>query len=108
MKVAYISGSYRARTIFGVIWNILKARKVALKYWRRGYAVICPHMNTALFDGKCPDDVWLKGGIAFIRRLRPAPHKDVVIMMEGWRMSEGAKAESAAAAKRGVEVRLDY
>jgi len=62
-------------------------------------------LNTALFDGKCPDDVWLRGDIAFIRRLRP--HVDCIVMMRGWEKSEGAVKELAAARRRGVNVLFD-
>lgn len=105
MQVAYVSGRYRARTIFGVIWNIWKARQVAIRYWRKGYAVICPHQNSLLFDGKCPDETWLAGDVAFIRRLRP--HVDCIVMMQGWQESDGARHELAMAIRRGVNVLYD-
>jgi len=66
MKVAYISGPYRAATVHGVVENIRRAERVALKYWQLGYAVICPHTNTALFDGAAPDDVWLAGDLELL------------------------------------------
>jgi len=96
MLVAYIAGPYRARGFWKhipiirtliVIRNILRARKVALEYWKLGYAVICPHMNTALFDGHCPDNVWLDGDLELIKR------SDVIVMVNGWRKSSGAIAE---------------
>ena len=59
MKVAFISGPYRGKTESDVVANIRHAEKYALKYWQLGYAVICPHKNTALFGGLAPDEVWL-------------------------------------------------
>ena len=51
MRIAYISGPYRARTHDGVFENIMRARKVAREYWMKGFAVICPHTNTIFMDG---------------------------------------------------------
>ena len=97
-KVAYIAGPYRAKKYYDVIQNIYAASEVAVKYWLKGYAVICPHKNTALFDGLAPDKVWLEGSIEIMRRC------DVVVMMTGWERSEGAKTEHAEAVKLGKEV----
>lgn len=87
MQIVYISGPYRNKSINGMWENIAVARKVALKYWRLGYAVICPHLNTAFMDGACPDDVWLQGDLEILLRC------DVVVMLSGWEKSEGACEE---------------
>jgi hypothetical protein len=84
IKVAYIAGSYRAPSVRGVAENIQAAEVVALRYWRMGYVVICPHKNTAFFDGGAPDRVWLEGDEELLRR------SDVVVMMRGWEKSKGA------------------
>jgi len=97
MKVAYIAGPYRADTIYGIIENIRHAEKYALKYWRLGYAVICPHKNTALLDGALPDSVWLNGDLELLRRC------DVIVMIPGWERSAGARAELREAARRGLK-----
>lgn len=98
MKVAFISGPYRADTLQGIIHNIAAAREVALKYWKLGYAVVCPHMNTALFDGACPDSVWLEGDIEILKRC------DVIVMMAGYFHSSGAIKELEIATDLGFEV----
>ena len=54
----YIAGPYRASTKLGIIINILKARKVAKKYWALGYTVITPHCNSGLMDGCATDEVF--------------------------------------------------
>jgi hypothetical protein len=64
LKIAYVAGPYRAKTKIGIILNILRARKVAKELWKMGYAVICPHSNSALMDGIAPDEAFLNGGIA--------------------------------------------
>lgn len=101
MKIAFISGSYRHETINGVLMNILKARAVSLKYWKKGYAVICPHLNAALMDGEMPDDTWLEGDIEILKRC------DVIVMIKGWEQSIGAKKELEVAIQNGLTVIID-
>ena len=101
MKVAYIAGPYRAPTEWGVTQNILKAQAAALKYWRKGFAVFCPHKNTAYFGGAVDDSVWLAGGLEILSRC------DTIILIDGWESSEGAKTEKDLAWELGLEVIFD-
>jgi len=101
MKVAFISGPYRSETISGIVQNIRNAESVAIKYWRLGYAVICPHKNTALFDGLMPDETWLNGDLEILKRC------DAIVMMKEWEKSSGAKAELEFAEKHGLEIIYD-
>ena len=98
MKLAYIAGPYRAETPSGIVKNIRNAEAVAIKYWQKGYAVICPHKNTALFDGLCPDETWLDGDIEILKRC------DLVVMATGWRNSAGSIYEHETAILNGIEV----
>ena len=98
MKVAFISGPYRSDTPSGIVRNIRSAEAVAVELWRMGYAVICPHMNSALMDGLCPDETWLKGDLEMLRRC------DLVVMIPRWRTSEGSKAEAQEAWLRKIPV----
>jgi len=98
MKVAYIMGPYRAKTIYEMVQNIRRAEVVALKYWEKGYAVICPHKNTALLDGFLPDEVWLKGDRELIKR------SDVVVVMKDWEKSEGSTIELSLAKRLNKEI----
>lgn len=98
MKVAYIAGAYRSTTPLGILRNVHLAGDVALKYWNLGFAVICPHKNTCLFDGQADDSVWLEGDKELLRR------SDVVVMMSGWEKSVGATAEHELAKSLGMEV----
>ena len=101
MRLVYISGQYRANTIYGIVENVRKAEVVALKYWRKGCAVICPHKNTALLDGAIEDvdaQVWLEGDLEMLRRC------DIIVMMQGWEESEGATKELQFAIQHGMEV----
>lgn len=87
MKLAYIAGPYRGSTHYDIEQNIRAAEAIAIKYWRLGYAVICPHKNTAHFDGLADDAVWLNGDLEILKRC------DVVVMLPTWEKSVGAKEE---------------
>jgi hypothetical protein len=91
VKVAYVAGKYRAPTVRGIVENIRRAEEVALWLWRNGWAVVCPHLNTALLDGACEDAVWLEGGLEILRRC------DALVLVPGWESSEGTRAEYIAA-----------
>ena len=91
MQVAFLSGPYRAGNGRTVRENIRAAERAALVWWRRGYAVICPHLNTAFFDGELPDEVWLEGDLAILERLRPCI--DAAVFLPGWQQSEGSRIE---------------
>lgn len=98
MKVAFVSGPYRANTVSGIVHNIKRAEKVAVELWRMGYAVICPHKNSALFDGLCDDSVWLKGDLELLHRC------DCVVLVPGWSRSKGSITERAEAIRLGIPV----
>jgi len=100
-KIAYIAMPYRSDTEWGLTQNIRAAERLALKYWLLGYAVICPHKNTAYFGGAAPDEVWLKGDLAMLARC------DVIVMGPGWLQSSGATAEYNRAREWGIEVIFD-
>ncbi len=97
-RLIYIAGPYRAPTVRGILENIRVAEEAALELWRAGFAVICPHKNTALFDGEAPDEVWLKGDISMMLRC------DAVVTVVGWSLSEGAMAEIETAIRAGIPV----
>ena len=94
----YIAGPYRASTKLGMIINILKARKVAKKYWALGYTVICPHMNSALMDGCAPDEVFLKGGMELLECANQ------MVVLPGWERSTGTIAEIEYAKEKGIPI----
>lgn len=98
MKVIYIAGPYRASTERGIIENIRKAEAVAIKVWQAGHVALCPHMNTRLFGGLCPDEVWLKGDLELLRRC------DGMVLVSGWECSQGVLAEIRLAEKIGISV----
>jgi len=97
-KLVYIAGPYRSDTEYGVKLNIDRAEAVALKYWKAGYAVFCPHKNSSFMGGSCPDETWLEGGLAFLAKC------DAIVMMEGWKDSAGSVVEYNKAWQLGLEV----
>lgn len=98
MLVIYICGPFRAPTDWGRVQNIRRAEAAALEVWRAGMVALCPHMNTANFDGAAPDGVWLAGDLELLRRC------DAVLLVEGWDNSSGARAEIVEAKRWLVPV----
>ena len=98
MKVAYVAGPYRAKTIYETTQNIEAAKRLAVKLWKKGYAVICPHTNSALMDGACADSVFLDGGLELLRR------SDFVVLLDGWKDSSGTIKEVELANELDIPV----
>lgn len=96
LPVIYVAGQYRAPTPWQILANIRRAQEVALAIWRLGAVAICPHANTAMFDGEAPDEVWLRGDLELLRRC------DAVVVVQGWERSTGATAERALAVDLGI------
>jgi len=98
MKVIYVAGRFRAATHWGIVQNVRAAEAVALEVWRAGAAAICPHLNTANFQGALPDEAWLDGTLELLRRC------DAVMLVEGWSASAGTRAELREAQARMMPV----
>lgn len=98
--IAFVVGPYRdSRGPNYIRENIERAREVAVELWKMGFVVLCPHMNTALMDGICPDEVFLEGGKELLRRAA-----DFVVVLPGWRDSIGSVGELVAAQLAGIDV----
>lgn len=87
MPVVYLAGPFRGPDHWAIAENVRQAERLALAVWRSGAACLCPHANTAHFQGAAPDQVWLDGDLAMLRRC------DAVLMTPDWRHSAGARAE---------------
>jgi hypothetical protein len=98
VKVVYVAGPFRGPSAWHVAENVRAAERVAFKVWEAGAAAICPHANTAHFDGALPDHVWLDGDLALLDRC------DALVTVPGWQASTGARAEVARAQARGLPV----
>jgi len=98
--IIYTAGPLRG---FGDDWkqreNIDKATRVARELWRRGYTVICPHLNNLNFDG--PDlvcDDFMAGDFVIIERC------DALVVLPGWEDSAGTRMEIEFAQNMGILV----
>ncbi len=101
MKLVYIAGPYRGSTDRATYKNIQHARKYAEKYWKAGYAVFCPHLNTAFFSGLVPEEHFIKGGIEILKRC------DIIVMISGWRNSVGSINEHQFAIDNNISIKID-
>jgi len=103
MKLLYVAGPYRdKRGAYYISKNIQAAAEIAIKLWNMGFAVICPHKNTALYDGVIPDEDILKGDLEMLSRC------DMVVMMPGWSESVGATRELTYAQEHDIPVTYWY
>lgn len=99
--VIYLAGKYSGSTVDEITNNIAEARIIAAELWDKGYTVICPHTNSALFDYICTVADYrsfLFGYMDIMKRC------DAVIMVPNWKTSNGAKMERKYAEKLGIPV----
>lgn len=98
MKVVYIAGPYRAQTIWGINLNIQAAKEIALQVWKLGFVAMCPHANSAFFDGELDDSLFLDGGVELLRRC------DYMVLVGDWEKSEGTKKEIEIAKENNIPI----
>lgn len=72
--------------------NIEAAKRVAEKYFRLGFTIICPHTNLWHIPG-CDYEDYMEADFELILR------SDTVVMMKNWRESKGARREHDHALK---------
>lgn len=96
MKLIYLAGKYSG----DVDANIAEARRWAVKLWEAGYAVICPHLNTAHMeiDCKAQYEDYLRGDFMMIERC------DAIFLLPNWQDSSGATREREHAIANGIHV----
>ena len=91
MKLIYVSGRYSATNNRHIEDNIANARIVAEKLWARGWAVVCPHLNTAHMENIADYEVFMEGDMEILSRC------DAIYMVNGWLESSGAVREHSFA-----------
>lgn len=97
-KVVYVAGPFRGANAWEIAQNIRRAEDLAFQAWQAGFAVICPHLNTAHYQGALPDEVWLDGDLTILSRC------DAVLLTHDWARSAGASAEVYFAQNIGIPV----
>lgn len=97
LPVVYIAAPFRATSDYGRKLNRDAAEAVAFKVWEAGAVALCPHLNTANFDGALPDHVWLAGDLELLRRC------DAILMSKTWNGYTGARAEHDFAVRHGLQ-----
>lgn len=102
MTVVYIAGPYRGKNVNEIHNNIEAARKLAVVYWKIGFAVLCPHLNSAYMDGVVPDEEFLAGGLELLKRC------DAVALVENWDKSAGTVREVELAKELGLRIFFPY
>jgi len=101
MKLIYIAGPYRGETDDDVYENIQRARRYAKKYWRLGYAVFCPHLNTSFFSGVIDEQQFMLAGLKFLTMC------DVLMLPPRWEISDGCVKEHRLARETNKEIIYD-
>jgi len=96
--VIYVAGPFRGRDAWQISMNIFLAAKAALDVWRAGFTCLCPHLNTAPYQGALNDETWLEGDMVLITRC------DALLLMSHWELSQGARSEKVFAEDQGIPV----
>ena len=96
--IAFVCGPYRGKTDAEQAANIQTAAEAARSLWRHGYAVICPHTNSAWFSGIVPEQELLDGYKEILAKC------DLVVRLPGWLESEGSRAEVAEAQIEMIDI----
>ena len=92
MKLAYIAGPYTADTPEQINANVTAAIDVQAKLMARGCAVFCPHANYG--HGLAAVDYDAVMAMCFTH----LENADVVVLLPGWKKSQGACREHGFAA----------
>lgn len=99
MKLVYVAGPYRAKTVWGVEQNILAAQQVTAQILAiDGLHPVCPHLNTRQMEGITSDEQVLEGTLEMLRRC------DAVIIDGRWESSAGTRGEVAEALRLGLPI----
>jgi hypothetical protein len=96
--VIYTAGPFRGRTQWEQVKNVRAAEAAALMIWSMGGIALCPHLNTANFQGALPDAVWAEGYLQLLRGC------DAVYRLPGWETSSGTLEELREAEARKIPV----
>ena len=103
MLKVYISGPLRAETEYLQQQNLRRARLEAENFWRMGFSVFCPHLNTAGMSGLLDnEDDFIEGDLQWLRCA------DIAIFIPGWSGSKGAVLEHNEAINDNLGMEVYY
>ena len=101
----YVAGPLRADSDEQHYQNRNAAAMVAIRLWRKGHHVFCPHSNSGgylnMLRADVPDKAFRDFGLWLIQ------HMDGLVLVKGWEQSEGTKAEVAEAERLCIPVYKD-
>jgi len=97
-KVAYVSGPLEGKRAEDYEINITKAWIVSRQLWEMGYIALTPHLLTADMDDVLERDEWLARDKELLSRC------DLIVLIPGWRKSDGAKKERVWAEEMGLPI----
>lgn len=87
MIKAYIIGKYYSDKQYEVDEHIQLARSLAKHLWVNGYAVFCPHSNSAFMSGLIPESQFLEAGKTWLK------DSDTVHILPNFNTSKGSIEE---------------
>lgn len=96
-RVVYLAGPYRG----DVAGNVSRIRGVAIKLWKAGFVVLCPHLNSGGLENEVDEE-----GILMVGALELMKRCDGVVVEKGggWEKSAGTLLEMEVARKNGIPV----
>jgi len=97
MKIIFVIGKYNADNPSKRSNNIIKARDAAELLWSKGYAVICPHTNSAHFRGS--EEQFREGYKEILRRCA-----DCILVLDNHRTSPGSLGEIEVAEMKRISI----
>ena len=104
MLSCYIAGPYTADTKEQVDKHIKQAAEAAAYYYKRGYAVYCPHLQTSQIDrhhnhaNHLTYTDWMRNDIYWLEKC------DTVVFLPGSDKSNGAQIERLVAEALGKTI----
>ena len=96
MQLIYIIAPYTAATHAKTAQNISEAKDLALYCWTKGYAVLCPHLNSSFMSGIIPEEQFYLGTIKMLSRC------DIAIAHPRYHEATGCLAELAYAKEHSI------
>ena len=100
-KIVYVAGPIRSKWRIKRWMNILRARNVAIKLWKVGFAAICPHLNSVTMRHHVDEEEFVDGDLSFVKKA------DFLVVVDGWLTSVGSKREIEIAEFMKIPVYFD-